>query len=115
MHVPPVGGKSTLYNQLCNIRKQTGKTPPQLQAYEDSKLPEELAYIYGYFRDFYNGGQFSYTELQSWQAFSKIELTYIEAELIRQLCLEHQHFTFKRQQAHQEYLVNNPPKPKGKK
>jgi hypothetical protein len=35
--------------------------------------------------------------------------------LIRQLCLEHQHFTFKRQQAHQEYLVNNPPKPKGKK
>ena len=115
MHIPPIGGKSSLYDQLCNVRKQTNKTPPQLQAYEDATLPSELAYIYGYFRDFYNGGQFSYTELQSWQAFQGIKLSYNEAELIRQLCLEHLHFVTKRRQAYQDHLANNPPTSKGKR
>ena len=103
MAVPVIGSKATLLSQLRQVQKVTGKTPAQLEEFENKILPAELAYIYHYFQDFYNGDQFSYTELQSWQKFIGFELAYWEAELIRQLCLERLAFDFKRQQ---EYLQN---------
>src|SRR5574343_169448 len=101
MAVPPVGSKASLLDQLKHIKKVTGKTPSQLQEYEAAKLPSELSYIYTYFLDFYNGEKFSYTELQAWQNFVGFQLSYVEAELIRQLCLERLSFDYSRQQ---EYI-----------
>lgn len=98
MAVPVIGSKASLLEQLKQVKKVTGKTPSQLAEYESKSLPRSLAYIYHYFQDFYNGDQFSYTELQSWQKFIGFELAYWEAELIRQLCLERLAFDFKRQQ-----------------
>lgn len=98
MALPPIGGKASLLSQLEHVQKVTGKTPSQLEEYQSRKLPKELAYIYLYFQDFYNGDQFSYTELQSWQHFMGFNIEYWEAELIRQLCLERTAFDFKRQQ-----------------
>jgi hypothetical protein len=108
MALPPIGATSSLLTQLEHVRKVTGKTPSQLEEYESKQLPKELAYIYLYFQDFYNGDQFSYTELQSWQKFIGFDLAYWEAELIRQLCLERLAFDFKRQQ---DYIKSQ----KGKK
>lgn len=104
MKVPPVGAKSSLYDQLSNVRKQTGKTPLQLEQYENAKISEEFTYILRYFADFYNGDQFSYTELQAWQSFTGIDLNYWEAELIRQLFLERMAFDAKRQNDYIESL-----------
>jgi hypothetical protein len=108
MVIPPIGSKASLVDQLKHVRKVTGKTPAQLAEYEKKKLPRETSYVYLYFQDFYNGDQFSYTELQSWQQFMGFQLAYWEAELIRQLCLERLAFDYKRQQ---EFVQNE----KGKK
>lgn len=102
--VPPIGSKSSLYDNLCKVRQQTGKTPSQLEQFENVKVPEHLNYILCYFHDFYNGDQFSYTELQAWQRFAGIDLNYQEAELIRQLYLERAAFDYKRQTEHAESL-----------
>lgn len=111
MNVAPVGGKSTLYTQLVSVRKQTGKTPLQLKQYEECVIPKSLAYIYKYFQDFYNGDHFSYTELQAWESFIGFKLTYIEAELIRQLCLERTVFDAERaRQTIEHERQNNKPK-----
>ena len=108
MALPPIGSTASLLDQLKKVRQVTGKSPSQLEEYEKQQLPKELAYIYYYFQDFYNGDQFSYTELKSWQHFMGFDLVYWEAELIRQLCLERSAFDFKRQQ---DYLKSQ----KGKK
>lgn len=108
MALPPIGGKASLLESLQHVRKVTGKTPSQLAEYESKQLPKEIAYIYLYFQDFYNGDQFSYTELHSWQKFMGFSLAYWEAEIIRQLCLERLAFDFKRQQ---DYIQSQ----KGKK
>lgn len=100
MATPPIGAKASLLEQLQNVRKQTGKTPSQLAQYESQELPSELRYLFLYYQDFYNGDQFSYTELLAWQQFAGIRLSHWEAELIRQLCLERHAFDFKRQQDH---------------
>lgn len=99
--MPPIGASASLLDQLKKVRQVTGKTPSQLEEYESKQLPKEFAYVYLYFQDFYNGDQFSYTELQSWQKFIGFDLAYWEAELIRQLCLERSAFDYKRQQ---EYI-----------
>lgn len=102
--MPPVNSKSCLYDNLVNVRKQTGKTPLQLEQFEKSKISEKFDYILRYFYDFYNGDQFSYTELQAWQSFTGIQLDYWEAELIRQLFLERVAFDYKRQNDYLESI-----------
>lgn len=108
MSVPVIGSKASLLSQLQHVKKVTGKTPSQLEIYENTKLPPHIAYIYHYFYDFYNGDQFSYTELQSWQKFIGFDLEWWETEIIRQLCLERLAFDYKRQQ---DYIQSQ----KGKK
>lgn len=99
MRTPPVGSSVSTLDHLVKVEKASGKTPAQLLTYRQTKCPSSLSYVLAYFNDFYNGHDFSYTELQSWQSFSGIKLDYCEAELMRQLCLEKEAFNFKRSQA----------------
>lgn len=99
MRTPPHGSTVSTLDHLLRVEKASGKTPSQLLEYRKTKCPPSLEYVLAYFYDFYNGYEFSYTELQSWQSFTGVELDYCEAELVRQLCLEKEAFNFKRNQA----------------
>ncbi len=102
---PPFGSDVATIVHLRKVKKQTGKTPLQLQEFESKQAPQFLRYILDLFKDFYNGQTFSYMELESWQNVIGVEIDYVEAELIRQLCLEREAFDFKRHQEHQRQLT----------
>lgn len=108
----PFGSNTPQLTHLTQVKKITGKTPPQLAAYENSSVPESLEYIYKLYLDFYNGERFSYTEFISWQKYLDIKLDYRESELIRQICLEHYAYLAERQAKYAEW--EKAKKPKGK-
>lgn len=100
LNTAPIGSEAPLIKHLRSIKKQTGKTPPKLQEYEEKQAPSHFKYLLDLFYDFYNGQQFSYTELQSWLNLTCITLEPWEVEIIRQLCLEKDTFDSKRQLAY---------------
>lgn len=115
MKTPPVGSKTPLLTQLQHVYKASKKKPLQLEQYEKLKPPVELDYIYRYWQDFYNGDQFSYTELQAWQQFMGVKLEYREAELIRQLSLERAVFDSNRLQQKIEQDKTNSESKRGRR
>ncbi|UPT52974.1 hypothetical protein [Hafnia phage yong3] len=94
--VPP-GGGSSLLAQYLKVEKDTGKTPPKLEQYRKEKAPECLQYIFDLFNDFYCGGEFSYSELESWQRTMNLTLEWFEADTIRLLWLEKRTFEVQQQ------------------
>lgn len=63
---------------------KTLKRKPQ-QLADAPELPEELQYIWEWFREVFAGEPLTYTELQAWSAMSGKRTTGWEAELIKSL------------------------------
>lgn len=63
--------------------KVTGKQPPRLA--EAPQCPEELIYIWDWYRDIFTGQTMTFNEIQSWSQLMGYELSAIEAEMIRKL------------------------------
>lgn len=72
------------------VEKQSGKTPEKLEAYRNAQIPICFQYLSDLFEDFYNGGNFSYTELKNYQDTMGLTLEPYESEILRQLWLEKQ-------------------------
>lgn len=63
--------------------KATGRQPPQLA--EAPQCPEELIYIWDWYKEIFTGDTLTFTEMQSWSQTMGIKLLSIEAEIIRRL------------------------------
>lgn len=65
------------------VWKTLKRKPPQLA--DAPELPEELRYVWEWFREVFAGEPLTYTELQAWSNMTGKRLTGWEAELIKSL------------------------------
>ena len=65
------------------VAKTLGRKPKQLA--DAPELPEELAYIWEWFREVFAGEPLSYVEMQAWSTMSGKRVQGWEAELIKSL------------------------------
>lgn len=65
------------------VWKTTGRKPKQLA--EAPELPEELGYIWEWFREVFSGEPLTFSEMQAWAQLTGKRLLGWEAELIKSL------------------------------
>lgn len=79
----PKGSKQTLRASLQQVWKTLGRKPKQLA--EAPEMPEELAYVWEWYREVFSGQPLTFSELHHWSVMTGKRLLGWEAELIRSI------------------------------
>ncbi|UTC27974.1 hypothetical protein [Stenotrophomonas phage A1432] len=78
----PKGSKQTLRASLEQVWKTLKRKPEQLNGPE---LPEELEYVWEWFREVFAGTPLTFQEMQAWSNMTGKRLLGWEADLIKSL------------------------------
>ncbi|ALH23698.1 hypothetical protein PaMx11_24 [Pseudomonas phage PaMx11] len=79
----PKGSKQTLRASLQQVWKTLGRKPKQLA--EAPEMPEELAYVWEWYREVFSGQPLTFSELHHWSVMTGKRLLGWEAELIKSI------------------------------
>lgn len=79
----PKGAKSTIRQQLIQVRSVRGITDPMLSRSENK--PRAYYYLWEWFCDLYGGDRISFQEIKAWLDITRNELTQFELSVIKQL------------------------------
>lgn len=83
----PKGSKLTLRVSLEHVAKQLGRKPLQLELLSQIDLPEDTAYLWGWYGELFNGGKLTYQELDAWSRLTRRRLLPWEVKVLKTLDL----------------------------
>ncbi|WP_445366286.1 phage tail assembly chaperone [Microbulbifer sp. ANSA001] len=78
----PKGCKESLRQQLQQVQKTTGITPPELKA---EQPPDGLIYLFHYYREIRGTEPLTFTEIQNWSQLTQRDISAWEVSVIRAL------------------------------